>query len=53
MTYANLPAHFKCEHYSTYILNKVETKAKPLTSYKIWTKHKLDLNKFKVWDCKV
>ena len=54
MAYADLPIHFWGEALSTaaYILNRVETKAKPLTPYELWTGHKPDLSKLKVWGCK-
>lgn len=49
MAHANLPTHFFGETLLTitYILNKVETKAKPLIPYKIRTGKKSNLRKLK------
>lgn len=35
------------------MLNRVHTKAKPLTPYEIWTDTKLDFSKLKICGCKV
>ncbi|KAM2213096.1 hypothetical protein ACFX1S_023316 [Malus domestica] len=54
MSYADLPLHFWGEALATvaYILNKVHTKAKPLTPYELWHGHKPNLSNLKVWGCK-
>ncbi|KAM1189908.1 hypothetical protein ACFX2J_025523 [Malus domestica] len=54
MSYADLPLHFLGEVLATaaYILNKVHTKAKPLTPYELWHGRKPDLSNLKVWGCK-
>ena len=54
MAYADLPVHFWGEALSTttYILNRVKTKAKPQTPYEYWTRTKPDISNFKIWGCK-
>jgi transposase InsO family protein len=51
MEFADLPIHFLGEFLSTsaYILNRIKTKSKTLTPYKIWTSLKPDLENLKVW----
>jgi hypothetical protein len=54
MAFADLPIHFWGEALSTstFILNRVKTKSKPLISYEIWTGLKPNLENLKVWRCK-
>ena len=54
MAYADLPIYFWEEALSTstYILNSVKTKSKPLTPYEIWTSLKPNIENLKVWGCK-
>ena len=54
IAFANLPIHFLGEALSTlaFILNRVKTKSKPLTTYEIWTGLKPNLENLKVWGCK-
>ena len=53
MAHADLPIHFLGEALSTaaYILNRVETKAKPLTPYECWLGTKPNVQNLKVWGC--
>ena len=54
MSYSEMSLQFWGEALSTttYILNRVHIKAKPLTPYEIWTGTKSDLSKLKVWGYK-
>lgn len=54
IAHVDLPMHFWREALliATFILNIVEIKAKSPTTYEIWTRLKLNLTKFKVYNSK-